>query len=266
MVVAVGAPEGEGAHALGRTRLEFEARAHKQGAVRTDKFGEMGETFQIVFLVAVDVEMVGVGGVDNRYVGRELMERAVVLVGLDDRKRRRGRQHKVAVVLSLHDAPQKGIAARGTAVEDVCGHRRGCGLAVGARKTEALAAAGDLSEHPGALVDFKPAFAEERQRHIGRRHGGGVNHQSALRLAEGGGHGLETVVEADLSALALQMVRKFRGGAVVACHRQPQVHIVSGEGGHAYAADAYKVYSFGISQFHWSEYGLRRRQCARRRQ
>ena len=72
--VAFIAAEGVGAHSLRRTRHEFEARVHDEEAVGADEFGEMGEAFEICFLCALNIEVVGVGGVDNRYVGRELVE------------------------------------------------------------------------------------------------------------------------------------------------------------------------------------------------
>jgi hypothetical protein len=82
---------------------------------------EAGEAFEISLLRAVDVEMVGVGGGDDSDVGRQMMERTVVFVGLDDRVGRRGVEQEIAVVVAEH-AAEEGVAAGLGGVQYMGGH------------------------------------------------------------------------------------------------------------------------------------------------
>ncbi len=55
---------------------------HHQGAVGAYKLGKVCEPFEVALLVAVYVEMVGIGGCDYRYVGCEMVERSVEFIRL----------------------------------------------------------------------------------------------------------------------------------------------------------------------------------------
>ena len=133
-----------------------------QGASGADEFGEMSEALQVCFFGAVDVEVVGVGGRDDGYVGLQAVEGAVVLVGLGHGPGRGGGEQQVAVVVAEY-AAEEGVAAHAACVEHVGGHGRSGGLAVCAREAEGAGAAGDDAEGFGAL-DHAVAGAWRRGR------------------------------------------------------------------------------------------------------
>ena len=75
---------------------------------RQDALDELCEGLLHGFVGAVDVEMVGVYGRDDRHVGPQAEERAVELVGLD-RQPRPVAQHQIAAEV-FRDAAQKGAS------------------------------------------------------------------------------------------------------------------------------------------------------------
>lgn len=83
MEVTAFAAVGDGAYRVGRPGVQLQSLVDEQRASGAYQFGEPGEALAIGFLGAVYVEMVGIGRGDNRYRRRELVERPVVLVGLD---------------------------------------------------------------------------------------------------------------------------------------------------------------------------------------
>ncbi len=196
--------------------------------------------------------MVGIGGVHHGNPRAQLVEGAVVFVGLHHAVGAVDIQHEVAVVFAAHYSTEESVAAGGRAVEDVCRHRRCGGFAVCAREAQRAAAAGDLAEHPGALAHGEATVAEEAQRHIGLRNGGSEHHKGACGIAEGFGNGIHAVGIGNGGAFVGEACCERRGCAVVAGHWQPFGHIVSGEGGHAYAAYAHEVDSFSFVEFHFA--------------
>ena len=54
-----------------------------QSAARTDQGGEYGEGFEVMLLVAVNVEMVGIRRCYYGDIGMQMMERAIVFVSFD---------------------------------------------------------------------------------------------------------------------------------------------------------------------------------------
>ncbi len=214
---------------------------HDECAAGLYQFGEMSEALEIGLLGAVDVKMVGVGGGDDGHGRGEMMKRAVILVSLDDSVGRRGAQQEVAVIVFQHTA-EKGVAANRAAVEYMGGHRRCGGLAVGAGKAEAFAVAGDETESPGALHDFKTSVAEVGEYGQVVGHGGGVYHQSVGGVAESGGYGVGLRAERDVHALGRESVGEGCGCAVISGHLLAFGQEVAFEGGHAYAAGSDEVY------------------------
>ena len=138
MEVALVSTVSIGLHTLSHTRFQCQAGVHDECAARLDKFGEMSETLEIILGCAIDVQMVGIGRGHHCDIGSQVMERAVKLVGLDDRVRARGRQQEIAVVVAQHTA-EKGVAPHARTVQDVGRHTRCGGLAVGAGKAQGLA-------------------------------------------------------------------------------------------------------------------------------
>ena len=93
--IAVVARVGIDLHPVGGTRFQFHPLVQEQGAVGAHQFGEPCEPFEIPLLVAVDIEMVRVGGRDDGHIGCELMERTVELVGLYHRIVGSGREQEI---------------------------------------------------------------------------------------------------------------------------------------------------------------------------
>ena len=121
MEITFGTAESVGAHAFGRTGYEFESRMHNQKSVGTNQFGEMCEALEVSLFGAVNVEMVGVGGVDYCYVRRELVERAVEFIGFYYAVRRCGAEHEIAVV-AFENAAEKSVAARTSGMQHMGRH------------------------------------------------------------------------------------------------------------------------------------------------
>ena len=65
---------GVGGYAFLWAWLQCQTSVHNQGSTGAHEFGEMGETFEVVFVVAVDVEVVGIGRGDNGNIWAQLVE------------------------------------------------------------------------------------------------------------------------------------------------------------------------------------------------
>ncbi len=100
MVAAI----GEHPDPFGGSRPEFQSFMHYQCATRLHQLCEVGEAFEICFLGAVNVEMVGVGRGDNRDIWCEMVKRAVEFVSLDDCIGACGRKQDVGIVVAQHSA------------------------------------------------------------------------------------------------------------------------------------------------------------------
>ena len=101
---------GDGLDSFWHVWPEFQAGVENQRASGADKFGEMAECLKVSLFVAVDIEMVGVGRGDDGYGRGEVMERAVVLVGLDRAPVRTGREEEVAACVAQY-AAEEGVAS-----------------------------------------------------------------------------------------------------------------------------------------------------------
>ena len=85
------------------------------------QFGEDGKTLKISLLSAVYVKVIGISGGDNGNVGRQMMKRTVILIGLNHSVWRRVAQQQIAVIIA-QDATQKRITPHGAIVKYVSRH------------------------------------------------------------------------------------------------------------------------------------------------
>src|SRR5699024_5133076 len=96
-------------------------------SARLDLSGEPGEGAAQLFVRAVDVEVVGVRGGDDRRIGPQVEERAVELVGFYG-KPVAGPVDEVAVEVFRYAAQERASASSGHMVQP-CGEGGGGGLA-----------------------------------------------------------------------------------------------------------------------------------------
>ena len=113
-----------------------------------------------------------------------------------------------------------------------------------AREAQALAVACDLAEYPCAFVELETAVAEECEGHVVVGDGWGVYDQGVCGVAESLGHGIHAVGITDGCAFGSEFVGECALCAVVAGNVEPFRHIVTGQRGHADAADTHEIYSF----------------------
>ena len=115
-------------------------------SLRICLFGKLQVGFHHVFMGAIDVEVVGVGGCDDGHVGMQLEERAVVLVSLDNNIFAVVVNQQVAVEV-LADTSEESAAAAGSTGKEVGNHGGGGGLPVASGNSYATLAACHLAEY-----------------------------------------------------------------------------------------------------------------------
>ena len=228
-------------HSRSHTRTQFKAGMDYEYAVGADEPGEMREALEVGILGSVDVEMVGVSGRYHCHGRREMMERAVVFVGLYHREIGMGVKDEVGAVIAEHTA-KEGVASGGRVVEHVGGHGRCGGLAVGACETEATAVARNNAEHGGTFHHLETVGAEPLQPGMRIGHGGSVDHQCLPGIAERLRNGFGGIAVGNLHALAFKSAGEVGGGAVIPTHTLSLAEEITFKSRHAYAAGSHKVY------------------------
>ena len=261
--VTLVAAVGVGLHPLLHIGPQLQVGMDDERAPRLDEFRVVAEAFQIGFLVAIYVEVVGVCGRDDAHPRTQPMEGAVELVGLDD--------HEVALVgedvvgaVILGYATQERVAVDMALVHDVGAHGGSGGLAVCAGEAESLVGTGQGAQHLGALLYGEPPLAEEAEFLVRGGDGGSEHHQACLRVAAGVGYLVHVLLVVDEHALLLQLAREGAWSLVVAGHHEPPVDEVAGDGAHADATCPNEINSFNIFQFHFVLILLLRRLSRRR--
>ena len=136
----------------GDQRLHFRmVRAHHAKAVERNIFNELAESLANLVERAVVIEMLGIDVGDDRYLGRQLQEGAVALVGLD--------HHPLALAhagigaIGVDDAAIDDRRVEPAGVEQRRDHRRRRGLAMRAADGDRLAKAHQFGQHLGAAND-----------------------------------------------------------------------------------------------------------------
>ena len=227
-------------HALLQPGLEHDALVHDERAAGADEAREVSETLAVGLGRAVDVKVVGVGAGHHSDGGRELVERAVKLVGLNHAQVAGGAQQEVGAVVAQH-AAQKGVAPHAAVVQDMGSHTAGRRLAMSAGKAQRARALGHQAEHPGALDDLKAAVTKPAQPLVVGRHGRRIYNKRRLWVAAPVRNQRRVFVKIDVHALGLQGGSQFTGRAVITGHAHPARKEISFEGSHANAAGAHKI-------------------------
>ena len=179
--------------------------------------------------VAPVVEVVGLDVGDHRHLGVELGEGAVALVGLHHEQvagvPRRARAEGVDVAADDERRREPGL------LQDQGQHRRGRGLAVGARHGERPAHPGDGGQGLGPVDDEGPGLARGAHLGVGPGDGGGHHHHvDPLDVGRG-------VAHLDLDALRGEALEPGRGLHVGAADPVAHAGQHRGDGPHADAAD-----------------------------
>ena len=113
--------------------------------------GELQVGLEHMFVSAVNIQVVGVGGGNDGDIRIELEERAVVFVGLDNDILTLVVNHKVAVEV-LTDAAKKSATAAGSLAQQVCDECRSSGFSVTTSNGDALLATGEFAKHLRAFL------------------------------------------------------------------------------------------------------------------
>ena len=224
-----------------RLGVQFETPVADQDAVGTDERRIVAEALQISLLGAVDVEVVGVRGRDDGGIGRQVVERAVELVGLNDDIGARVVDEVVRAVV-LRDAAEEGVATHVALVQDVGRHGRGGRLAVRAGHAESFHRTGECSEHLGAFLYLKAVCAEPRQFFVVGGYGRRVDNKCVRTVTAGFGDGIGVVVVMDEGSLFAELLGEGAGCAVVAAHGDAFREEIAFEGAHADAAGSDEIY------------------------
>ena len=101
--------------------LHFQSAVHNERSAGLNEGGVVCEAFEIGFLRAVDVEVVGVRGGDDGGKGSEMMEGAVKLISFYHNEGTFFGKEIVRSVV-LYNASEEGVAAHVAFVQEVGGH------------------------------------------------------------------------------------------------------------------------------------------------
>ena len=241
-------------HTSRQVFLHLQSTMDNQCTLGLDEFCIVTEALQISLLGAIDVQMVGVCRGDNRHIGRQPVEGAVELIGLDDNEIGVGEDVVRAVV--LRNASQEGVAVQMALVHDMSTHGAGSGLAVRTSHTESLMLACQRSQHLGTLLDVEAVVAEELQFLMFGRDSRGIDDQTRLRLAAGSGNGIDILFVMDEHTLRLQLTRQRAGSLVVASHDKAFLEEVASDGTHSDASGSYKIDCFYIFNIQHGNNGI----------
>ena len=129
------------------------------------------------------------------------MERTVEFVGLDGYQVALVAKHEVAVV-RLEDAAEEGVAIDVALLEQMCYHRTGSGLAVGASYTESALLTRDDAEQLAALHHLKAILLEPTELAMVLRDSGRIANDARGRILEGRIDGIDIVFEMNVDAFA----------------------------------------------------------------
>ena len=125
----------------------------EQGAAGLDLAHELTKRIYQGRLVAVDIQVVGIGAGHDGHVGVQRQEAAVVLVGFyHDGRIGRGRQQQVAAQVHSN-ATQKGPDVEAGVVQQVGHHAAGGGFAVRASHGNGVVPVGEHAQHLAALAN-----------------------------------------------------------------------------------------------------------------
>ena len=158
-----------GADDLGAVVVIF-AEAKKDASVGGDvkaffndnlALGELGEGVEAlheVFLVAIDIEMVGVNGVDDADLRVQVKEGAVEFVGFHDHDTVRTFAEQQIAVEIVGNASYEGGGVDASMAQDICSHCRCGGLTMGACNGNGEMVFRDVPQRFGAFQDGNVAL------------------------------------------------------------------------------------------------------------
>ena len=212
-----------------------EAFLEEEGAVGIGLVGILLESLNQFLVSAIDVEVVGVGGGDDRVVGVQLEEGAVVFISLHNNIFAVVVDKQVAVDI-LRDAAKECRATNRRRVEEMSYHGTGSSLAVGAGDGDALAAAGKFAEHLGAFLDGEALLDDVLEDLSIARDGRGIYHEVDIL-----GYFCRVIVIMDAYSLFLKPFRQRTRRAVIAADAVSALFEEAGQGTHADATDTDEV-------------------------
>ena len=154
---------------------------HNQTATRLYQRSEMSETLQISLLGSVDIQMIGIGCRNDSHIGMQPMERTVIFIGLDYRKRRLFRQDKVTVIITKNTTQER-IATYRRFMKDMSSHARCRGLAMSAGKAQAFARLRNQPQQLGTLYHSETMLPEINQSGMTCGNRRSINDQSRLGI------------------------------------------------------------------------------------
>ena len=240
MEVARIAAIGIGLNALLHTGFESEASVDDECPAGLNQLGEMGKTLEVIFGGAVDVQMIRIGRCHNGDIGAQVVERAIKLVGLDNRVRAGCREQEIAVVVA-QNAAQKGVAANAAIMQDVGRHARRRGLAMGAGKAQALAVSRHHAQQSRALEHLKAVFAKIGQPLVAVGNGRSIDHQRALGVTAVVGNQGGVLVKVDVDTLLLQCGSQVAWGAVITGYALAHGQKITLQSSHADASGTHEI-------------------------
>ena len=175
----------------------------------------MGKGLAIRLFRTVNIKMIGINGRDDRHVGRQMMKRTVVLIGLDDHKGAVLIQKQVRAVVHT-DAAEEGIGAQLRLIEQMGQHGAGRRLAVGTGHAQGFHLPRHKAQDLGTLADIESFLAQIGEYRTVLRHRRRTYDQRVLLGERRELHGGGIVNIRDDNTLLLQLFGQIRGRAVIA--------------------------------------------------
>ena len=210
---------------------------HIKTLLDDDKFaGQMSEVVEALYqmlLVAIDIQMVGIDGVDDADIGMKLQEGVVELIRFhhDDEIFLFAQQQVAAEVVG--DTADEGCGSHPALIEDMGHHRRSGGLSMRARNGDSEMAFGDLAQSLRTLHDGQTLLAQSLKFLQVIRHGRSIDHEINQSRQQIG-----TVLIVDGHTLLLQLSGQRRRCTVVAGNGATLAMIITSQCAHPDAAYA----------------------------
>ena len=125
--------------------------------------------------------MIGIGCRNDSHIGMQPMERTVIFIGLDYRKRRLFRQNKVTVIITKNTTQER-IATYRRFMKDMSSHTRCRGLAMSAGKAQTSARLRNQPQQLGTLYHSETMLPEINQSGMTCGNRRSINDQSRLGI------------------------------------------------------------------------------------
>ena len=197
--------------------LQLDAFPHDECTSRLYQGSIVAETLQIGFLGAVNVQVIGICGCNNRSKGAQPMERTVKLISFYHYIVTFLRQQQVCAVV-LGNASQKRVTLHVRLMQQMCRHGGSGGLAMRTCHTESLACASQHTQYLRAFLNLKTMVTEKRKFGVFLGNGRSIDNKRRIFLLKILAYQIHIILIMDLCTFLYQLLRQFAGRTVITAY------------------------------------------------